>query len=319
MIEQHILAILSDGRFHSGEAIAQQLSLSRTAVWKHIEKLKSLGAEVFSVRGKGYQIPGGLDLLNETFLQAELASVLGSKDNLQLFTSIASTNQHLLGMPACNQPRVCVAEYQSTGRGRLGRRWHSPFARNIYLSIRYTLPLSIDALSGLSLAVGCCVAECLRTLGANEVYIKWPNDLRVGNQKLGGILVEIAGQSEWGAELVIGIGLNWDMPLSDEIDQPWGNLKPLVNQNVSRNQLVIALVKQIIEGLILFGEKGFAAFIERWPPLDGMTGKRVRLVNGADEIHGEYLGIDPTGAVKIRTAQGIEHFIGGELSLRELS
>lgn len=318
MIEQKILTILSDGRFHSGEAIARQLSLSRTAVWNQIEKLKSLGAEVFSVRGKGYQIPGGLDLLNESLLKEALASTLGHQDNLRVFTSIASTNQHLLGLPSSQQPKVCVAEYQSTGRGRLGRRWHSPFARNIYLSLRQSLPLSIDALSGLSLAVGCCVAECLRDHGGQAIYLKWPNDLRVEQQKLGGILVEIAGQSEFGAELVIGLGLNWDMPLSDEVDQPWANLKPLLKQQASRNQMVIELVKQILNGLEEFAEKGFPAFTERWKLLDGLTGRQVRLINGAQEIKGEYLGVDHSGAVSIKTENGVEYFMGGELSLREV-
>jgi BirA family biotin operon repressor/biotin-[acetyl-CoA-carboxylase] ligase len=316
VIEQHILSILKDGRFHSGEAIAKQLALSRTAVWKHIEKLKSLGANIYSVRGKGYRIPGGLDLLDETFLRENLGSLLGSADHFQLFTNIASTNQYLLSLESSPLPRVCMAEYQSTGRGRLGRPWHSPFARNIYLSMRHALPLSIDALSGLSLAVGCCVAECLRELGASGVYLKWPNDLKIEQKKLGGILVEVAGQTTIGAELVIGVGINWDMPLSDDVGQPWTNLKPLVKHGLNRNQLAVALVRHMLDGLKLFSEQGFTAFAERWSHLDGLLGKSVRLISGTREICGTYLGVDHAGALRIQTDAGVEICYGGELSLR---
>jgi BirA family biotin operon repressor/biotin-[acetyl-CoA-carboxylase] ligase len=222
-----------------------------------------------------------------------------------------------MGLKSSERLQICLSEYQSTGRGRLGRRWHSPFARNVYLSVRTSLPLTIDALSGLSLAVGCSIADSLAQLGATQIGLKWPNDLRVQNRKVGGILIEIAGQSPIGADLIIGLGLNWDMPAADNVDQPWANLRPLLQDGLSRNQLVVALVHALNRCLQLFSSQGFSGFVECWNQYDDFIDKSVLLSSGETKVYGRYLGVDHAGALRLETEKGIEYFIGGELSLRQ--
>ena len=316
--KRQILMILSDGRFHSGQAIAQQLAVSRSAVWKHIKQLKTMGADIYSIQGKGYQIAGGLDLLNPSYLQQSLTDLLPSPEQVTVFTSIASTNKYLMALPQTETfPRLCLAEYQSAGRGRLGRDWHSPFAHNIYLSLRCMVPLAIDALSGLSLVVGCSVATVLQRQGVADIQLKWPNDLRLKGLKVGGILVEIAGQTEEGSDLVIGLGLNWDMPQDAEIDQPWTNLKPYVQQKISRNQMIVELVKALIADLEQFSRAGFGAFLPVWQPLDEFVDQLIVLTINNRKIRGRYCGVDQSGALLLETNGQVQRFMGGEVSLRK--
>ncbi|PWK54161.1 bifunctional biotin--[acetyl-CoA-carboxylase] ligase/biotin operon repressor BirA [Pleionea mediterranea] len=318
MTTDDLLLILSDGRFHSGEAIAQQLNTTRASIWKYIKQLRSLGADIYSVKGKGYRIPGGLELLDQAWLTQALKSFT-QPENIHVVTSIASTNQFLLNQTSNPSPQICVAEYQSSGRGRLGRNWHSPFARNIYLSMRQTLPLPIDALSGLSLAVGCRIADALTSLGAMGVQLKWPNDLRVNGRKLGGVLVEIAGQSDSGCELVIGLGLNWDMSEDSPIDQHWQNLKPLVNSRVSRNHVVATLCKALAACLTDFSQFGFSHFKADWEQLDEFKNKPVVLLQGNKKTVGVSRGVDTSGALLLEKDGSVMSFIGGEVSLRLLT
>ncbi len=321
MIEQRILSILSDGAFHSGEAIAQQMGLSRAAIWKHIAKLKELGAEVYSVQGKGYRIPGGLELLDADLLYSRLTHCIFSPDDLYLFTSIASTNQYLMGLEPSERTRICLSEYQATGRGRLGRRWHSPFARNLYVSIRQRLALPIDALSGLSLSVGCAVAESLASIGCRHIKLKWPNDLRIDGAKAGGILLETAGGDSSATDVVIGFGLNWDMPSEtqdEQLSQPWVNVKSYADAGVTRNQLASLLIENVIAELNTFAEHGFSAAFYRWKRFDENYQRPVKLIIGKKEVYGRCLGVDPSGALLLEDDSGVHSFVGGEISLRSL-
>lgn len=318
MITDDLLIILSDGRFHSGEVIAHQLNTTRASIWKHIKQLRSLGADIYSVKGKGYRIPGGLELLDHAKLTQDLETFT-LPENIHVVTSIASTNQFLLNQPSSSSPQICVAEYQSSGRGRLGRNWHSPFARNIYLSMRQTLPLPIDALSGLSLAVGCRVADALTSLGAAGLQLKWPNDLRIEGKKLGGVLVEIAGQVDSGCELVIGLGLNWDMSEDSPIDQLWQNLKPMVNHKVSRNDVVSTLCKALAACLVDFSQFGFRHFKTDWAQYDEFKNKPVVLLQANKKTVGVSRGVDDSGALLLEQDGSVQSFIGGEVSLRLLT
>ncbi len=319
MIEQQIILILSDGKFHSGEDIAKQLQLSRTAIWKHISELKNHGIEVYSVKGRGYQIPNGLDLLDHDSVYSLLGACLDKPEQLEVLSSIASTNRYLLSKPLNEKPMVCLAEYQSAGRGRLGRNWYSPFARNLYLSIKMKLPIGIEALSGLSLAVGCAVAQSCDELGVEKIRLKWPNDLRIEGAKVGGVLVELATQAQQGADVVVGLGVNWDMPDSSVIDQKWYNLKPLVNDGITRNTAAAKFIEAIINALGQFCEHGFTSFKACWDKYDECKGEIVTLLFPKKRIHGKCLGVDDSGAILLEHEGKVHRFIGGEISLRKKS
>ncbi|MCO7225019.1 bifunctional biotin--[acetyl-CoA-carboxylase] ligase/biotin operon repressor BirA [Pleionea sp. CnH1-48] len=315
--EQKLLAIISDGQFHSGQDIANELDVSRTAVWKAVNKLKGVGADIYCVQGKGYKLSSKLDLIEHNDLYKRLSSIFCEHNQILIFTDIASTNRYLSTMKVDSaEPYLCVAEYQSEGRGRRGREWHSPFARNIYMSLRCRLPVSIHELSGLSLTVGCSIAESLKTAGVSDIQLKWPNDLRLYSKKVGGILIETISSNMNSTDIVIGVGLNWDMPDNNVIDQPWINIKPFSTTQL-RGELIGSVITKIWNDLVLFSEKGFGEFKEKWDSYDEYSGKTVNLLLPNQSIKGIYKEVLADGTLLLQTAKGETSFSAGEISLRE--
>ncbi|MGF1727899.1 bifunctional biotin--[acetyl-CoA-carboxylase] ligase/biotin operon repressor BirA [Photobacterium nomapromontoriensis] len=309
-----LVAMLSDGEFHSGEVLGETLGMSRAAISKHIKALQSWGLDVYRVRGKGYRLPEKLDLLNcDTILaQVECSS-------LDVIPVIDSTNQYLLDrIGQLPQGAVCLAEYQELGRGRRGRQWLSPFGSNLYLSMYWRLDAGMAAAMGLSLVVGVAIAEALQQLGADEIRVKWPNDLYYRDRKLAGILVEMTGQAGDAAHLVIGMGLNIAMPEQAglNIAQQWTNLSQACRCLPSRNDLAAALIAKLDQTLRQYEEHGLDGFIDRWNRLDNFLDRPVKLLIGERVVEGVARGINSQGALLLETEQGITPYIGGEISLR---
>lgn len=310
-----VLHQLSDGQFHSGEALGESIGISRAAISKHIKGIQEWGIDVYRVQGRGYQLAQSLELLD-----IEKLSALESHGSVELIPVIDSTNQYLLDRThELESGAVCIAEYQSQGRGRRGRQWVSPFGANLYLSMYWRLDAGMAAAMGLSLVVGVAVVEALEKLGIDGVKLKWPNDLYHNDKKLAGILVEMSGQAGGAAHLVIGMGLNIAMETGTEnIDQPWTSLTRATQGNLpERNELAISLIEALRTSLVDYEQYGMAGFVPRWNRLDNFLGRNVRLIIGPREIEGEVMGIDEQGAVVLRTEQGIQSYIGGEISLRK--
>ncbi|PKB90799.1 biotin--[acetyl-CoA-carboxylase] synthetase [Ewingella americana] len=309
----HLISILSDGEFHSGEQLGIELGMSRAAINKHIQTVRDWGVDIFTVPGKGYSLPSPIQLLDEaqilSFLPEGRASVLPVID---------STNQYLLDRIATlSSGDACVAEYQQAGRGRRGRKWFSPFGSNLYLSMYWKLEQGPAAAMGLSLVIGIIMAEVLQKLGAADVRVKWPNDLYLKDRKLAGILVELTGKTGDAAHLVIGAGINLRMrePSADSIDQGWINLQE-AGVNIDRNQLTATLLTELRLALRQFEIDGLAPFISRWSSLDNFIDRPVKLLIGEQEIHGIERGIDQQGALLLEQDGVIKPYIGGEISLR---
>ncbi len=217
-----LIKLLADGQFHSGEALGESLGISRSAISKHIKVLQLWGLDLFRIQGKGYCISTSIELLDCDKILSQVKC-----PQLELIPIIDSTNQYLLDrFGLLPKGAVCLAEYQQAGRGRRGRQWLSPFGSNLYLSMYWRLDAGMAAAMGLSLVVGVAIAETLQSLGADEVRVKWPNDLYYRDKKLAGILVEMTGQAGDAAHLVIGMGLNINMPVTEgsDIGQAWNNL-----------------------------------------------------------------------------------------------
>jgi len=248
-----------------------------------------------------------------------LKDPLGS-GSISVIPVIDSTNQYLLDrINELDSGSVCLAEYQSSGRGRRGRQWVSPFGANLYLSMYWRLDAGMAAAMGLSLVVGVAVVEALEKLGVHGIKLKWPNDLYYNDQKLAGILVEMSGQAGGAANLVIGMGLNIAMEAgSEDIDQPWTSLNKVTDGGVpGRNELAQALIVTLRNALVDYEQSGMVGFVPRWNRLDNFLGRQVRLIIGPREIEGEVMGIDEQGAVILKNENGIQSFIGGEISLRK--
>jgi len=309
----HLISILADGEFHSGEQLGTAMGMSRAAINKHIQTVRDWGVDIFTVPGKGYSLPHPIQLLDE----ATIISMLPA-GRVSVLPVIDSTNQYLLDrISELSSGDACVAEYQQAGRGRRGRKWFSPFGSNLYLSMYWKLDQGPAAAMGLSLVIGIVMAEVLQRLGAEDVRVKWPNDLYLKDRKLAGILVELTGKTGDAAQLVIGAGINLKMrePVADTINQGWINLQE-AGVNIDRNELTATLLKELRAALLHFEKEGLAPFITRWRGLDNFLDRPVKLLIGDQEIHGIGRGIDQQGALLLEQEGIIKPYIGGEISLR---
>ena len=325
-LRKRLIETLSDGKFHSGEALGAALGVSRMAVWKHIKVLRELGVEVEVVRGKGYCLHSSIELLDGDAIYAAIpVSVAAQLGPVHVFHELDSTNnwlreQSLAGAPSGS---VCLAEMQSAGRGRHGKHWVSPFATNLYLSLLWRSSAGAAALGGLSLVTGIAVLRCLRAQGIETAGLKWPNDILAGDAKLAGILIDVVGESTGPCAVILGIGINVCMPplAGEGIEQRWTDMQRLSGADVipSRNQLAAALLEHLLPAVAEFETSGLQPFQEEWRRYDVIAGCEVDLHLPGGTISGTACGIDEGGALLVDTLQGRRRFASGEVSVRVAS
>lgn len=317
---EEVIKLLADGKMHSGEELGELLGVSRTAVWKQLQKLESYGLQLNVEKGKGYQLLNGLELLDANAIRKGLdAKVKKHLSNFEVHGSVDSTNR--LAMQCAQNGNghgyVCVAEHQSSGKGRLGRSWVSPYGRNIYLSVGWEFSGGVTQLEGLSLAVGVAIVRTLRDCDIHDVKLKWPNDVLWQQKKLAGVLMEMSGDPSGNCQVVIGVGLNVAMMENEAqaIDQPWTSISS-ITENYSRNQLIISLLNHLLVLLSDFANSGFESYREDWERADGFQDRDVEVRIGENILIGRAAGVATSGALRLITADGERLIHGGEASLR---
>jgi len=318
---QRLAHYLSATETRSGEAIGNELGCSRTAVWKHVETLRQLGIEIDAVAGQGYLLREPLELLDRASILAGVdPEVRANLTGLNIQSSLDSTNSALQRLPVEEQHATAMlTEHQSTGRGRRGRQWHSPYGRNLYLSLGWKFEKALSELGCLPLVVALAASRALSRAGLEGHRVKWPNDLLLEGRKLGGCLVEIQGDSQGPCYAVLGVGINVHMPASDKtagIDQPWTDLHSQL-PDCSRSELAALLLEELLKQLGLFAESGFSPFRDLWEQMDGLYGQIVDIYTGSNSVQGTATGIDNRGALMLDTGQEILKFHSGEVSLRK--
>lgn len=311
-----LLKLLRDGRFHSGQALGAALGISRSAVWKQLQHLEAeLGLSIHRVRGRGYQLAAPLALLDPADIDRHSVACAWP---VFVFDSIDSTNAEALrsierGVAA---PFLVLAERQVAGRGRRGRKWVSPFAENIYYSLVLRIDGGMRQLEGLSLVVGLAVMQTLRDLGITGAGLKWPNDVLVGQKKIAGILLELVGDPADVCHVVLGVGINVNMQMADEVDQLWTSMRLEAGRAFDRNHVVALLGDVLQEHLNRHQSEGFSVFQAEWERGHLWQGCAVSLIAGVNQVDGVVMGIDGQGALRLKV-EGVEKvFSGGELSLR---
>ncbi len=318
----YILKQLSVDRFYSGSQLARELDLSRTAIWKHIQMLAVYGVDIYSLPGKGYRLAEPVELLDQKII---FKGLQGSHliSGVEVLSSIDSTNRYLWQQAhEGNKPSgsVVFSEFQSAGRGRRGRQWVSPFAKNIYCSLLWRYENMPHGIGGLSLAIGVAVVDVLEKMGVSGIGLKWPNDLLCGGRKVAGILLEMSGDPCGSGCVVIGVGINVDMKGfsgSSAITQPWTDLVELKRRSdISRNELSILLLKSINQALLNYARSGLSQLIPRWNELDVMFGKEVVIQGVNNALSGVARGIDESGALLLLSNGEIRRIHSGEVSLR---
>lgn len=316
------LALLADGRVHSGQDMAARLALTRAAIWKHVGQLRLQGLPIEAVAGRGYQLPWPLEMLDEARIRKALpAASRKALASLDLLWRPGSTSdvlrQRLDAIGA--RPRVVLAESQSAGRGRRGRSWLSPPGLNAYLSVGLRFDCGAVGLAGLSLAVGVMLMRAMADVGCTGIGLKWPNDLIADGGKLAGVLVEIEGEYSGPATVIIGIGLNLRMPDAQRraAGQPVSDLASLMPDHLpSRNAVVAAIISQLLTGLAQFAGHGFAAFVKDYTRHDLLKGKALEILAAQGNWQGQGAGVDSRGALRVQTGDGVVLVDSGEVSVR---
>ncbi len=317
-----LIRTLADGVFHSGEELGRLLGISRAGVWKRLQPLKrDFGLDVDAVKGRGYRLREPLDLFDRDEVLAHIPEAERREvDRLHLHPVLESTNTWLMQQGAQGEPSgaVCLAEYQLAGKGRHGRQWVSPFGRNVYLSMLWRFEMPPMQVAGLSLAAAIGVLRALQAFGCVDACLKWPNDILWRHRKLAGLLLEVSGEAGGPSQVVIGVGLNtWLGEAGNAIDQPWIDLGSIPHvEPHSRSQLAARLITELRRVARDYQSYGLSVFIDEWHRHDLMLGHQVE-VRSATQCHrGEHLGIDASGALKLRIDEERRLFHAGEVSLR---
>lgn len=318
-----LLRLLADGALHSGEELAAALSISRAAVWKRLRRLAEWGLAIEARPGTGYRLAAPLDLLDASGIRALLPP--GAADrmrNLELHEELASTSDRLLAAaePPFGGFDACVAEFQTAGRGRRGRRWTAPFGSGLCLSVGWCYRESPATPGALSLAAGVAVLRALRQLGFDRLALKWPNDIVQDDRKLGGILIDLRGEAAGPAQVVVGVGINLRLPQAacaalraEGVDAT--DLAAL-GEPPPRNAVAAALIGELVFALEEFGARGMAAFADEWRAADALAGRTVRVLQAGQAQDGVARGVDPDGALVLDVGGARRRVVSGEVSVR---
>lgn len=258
----------------------------------------------------------------DTITDAELVSTYlqqkGIQMEVQSVYETGSTNTDLMqALGKINSPVVRIAEIQTAGKGRAGRKWQTPAQAGMAMSVAYPMQQDYQALAGLSLAIGVGLVEAFRALDI-DVDIKWPNDVLRHGDKLAGILIESSKHPDtkqlW---VVVGVGINLNLSSTFQatMGRTFANASELMEKH--REEVYAHFISSIIQALAGFNEQGFKAFYTRWNEYHAYQHKRVVLVNNnVIQKEGIAMGIDEHGMFLMQTDQGIEHIAVGDISLR---
>lgn len=310
----------------SGEALSSQLGVTRAQVWKHVEALRGLGYRVEGEAGGGYRLAAAPDRLYAEEVLPRLHTRWLARSYTWL-DDTDSTNRVAADLARDGAPHgaTVVAEGQSAGRGRLGRRFFSPPYLNLYTSIVLRPHLDTARAPTTILAAAVAVAETVEAFvpDAGAVEIKWPNDVLVGGLKTSGILMEMGAEATRVAHLVLGIGVNLNVDRSafpDEFRALATSLSTHRGAPVDRAAFAARLYDTLEAVLDAHAQDGFDAVRPRFEARFRMRGRRVRVLDAAARstaaLEGVAVGIDADGALLVETADGHrERVVAGDVTI----
>jgi BirA family biotin operon repressor/biotin-[acetyl-CoA-carboxylase] ligase len=316
-VQQALLGMLHRTEAYlSGEQLGARLGLSRTAVWKRIERLRACGYLVEGSSRRGYRLPPGQDLL----LPADITAGLEGRwlqGPVLHFVSVASTNDLAKDLARQGYPEgsVLVAETQTAGRGRLGRVWESPPGTGIYLSVILRPPLPPAELPKLTLTAAVAVVGAIKEATGVATGIKWPNDILLAGRKLGGILTEMETESDRMSHVILGVGLNINTAVFPEHLAGLATSLAGAGRPYSRLGIVRAFLRTL-DGLYgRFLGQEFPDILDQWRRAAVTLGRPVTIRQGGREISGLALDVAPDGALLVEKPGGeVERVISGEIA-----
>jgi BirA family biotin operon repressor/biotin-[acetyl-CoA-carboxylase] ligase len=256
-------------------------------------------------------------------LEKMSAASRASLDSLEWFAELESTSTWLSrqSSPLRGHFRAVIAEHQTGGRGRDGKVWLSPPCSGLCLSMAYTFLKTPANLPGLTLAIGVGMAEALKEIGARGIALKWPNDLVADDGKLGGILTEVHSDGQGGKAVVVGLGLNVDLPDSMRYAPPtsWtrkiSDLAACMETVPDAAELAATAIATLIDSISGFEREGLGAFRSRWLAFDWLKGKTISVEQGQERVSGVADGIDEDGALLVKTGEGTARVVSGSVEV----
>lgn len=304
---EDLLKVLADGKYHSGTDLGHQFGVSRAAIGKTIQKIEqNYDLNVFAVKGKGYRLQQALELLDENIIRQKLLDQASKQlSQLEIFFDIDSTNRYLnnKSIEGASSGYLVLAEQQTKGIGRRGREWISPFGSNLYLSLLWRFQYGAAQLGCLSLFIAVAIVRALQKAGVKDAGVKWPNDIYWKNKKLAGILLEMRGELTGPSAVVIGIGLNINMPSSSieakNIGQPWIDLQTILGKKVDRNEFTALVIDALFDVLNEIPDEQ-SKLLEEWQLMDVLKGQNIEVTFVDKIISGKALGINREGALLVR-------------------
>ncbi len=322
-MKEKILKILRqrDG-FVSGQALCEELGVSRTAVWKWINALKKEGYEIESVTRKGYRLLQSPDLLREEDVRRYLPADIWPGP-VVCFSSIDSTNEEAKRQAALGAAdgTIFAADMQTAGKGRRGREWSSPNGEDIFCSLLLRPELPASAASTLTLVTALAVAAAVEKHSGMSCQIKWPNDVLLCEKKVCGILTEMELEMDEISYVVIGVGLNVNR---EDFPEELSGMATSLFRETGEKTVRAALLADVIKEFSLrysrfLKEQSFASFKEEYEERLVNIGREVRLIRRGQELVRRAVGIDEEGGLLVQNAEGeTECVVSGEVSVRGL-
>jgi len=320
-VDAKILELFRSGDgFVSGAALSRLLGVSRTAVWKHVKGLRANGYLIEAVPAKGYRLLSSPKLLTQLDISAGLATRrVGT--SLVCLKETESTNAVAFRMAEEGAPEgtVVIADAQTAGKGRLGRVWLSPAGVNLYCSVVLRPPISPVAACQLTFLSVVAVARAIEKCSELRPQIKWPNDILISGKKVAGLLNEMNAETEKVNFVVLGIGVNLNMPvaqLSEGLRHPATSLLEEGGVEVDRVRFTRTLLTELDQLYDRFLQEGEGPVRAEWLERSAIRGRSVRVSCGDREFTGAVQGVDPFGALLVLRSDGtLDTVLSGDVTL----
>ncbi|MBI5493351.1 MAG: biotin--[acetyl-CoA-carboxylase] ligase [Deltaproteobacteria bacterium] len=305
----------------SGQSISSALGISRTAVWKHMNSLKGAGFPIEASPSKGYRLASPKDPFNGVGIAAMLTTDIIGKE-VVFFPSIDSTNVKAfeLGRNGAPEGTAVVADRQTKGKGRIGRKWESPPGVNLYASIILRPGIMPHEAHQLTFLMAVAAVEAISPYSPRPPKVKWPNDILIDSKKAAGILMEMDSEADRVHFVVAGIGVNLNIREKDFPDYIKGaatSLRERCGQEIDRAAFTRGLFSSMEKWYRIYLGKGFAPVLDEWKRHFGSEGKPVRIASFHRDVSGICMGVDNGGALLVKTSSGVERVISGDVEAGE--
>lgn len=322
-MNERILELFEEAQdtYVSGAEISRRLGVSRTAIWKHIEELREKGYDFEAAPRKGYRLIGKPSKwqLSE-LLNGLQTKVLGQKVHIYDEVDSTQTIAHKLVASGALEGTIVLAEKQTAGRGRMGRNWHSPAGKGIWMSLILTPRIPVYFMPQLTLLSAVALCRAIQKVCQVDIGIKWPNDLLIKGKKVSGILLESSGEDERLKYVIAGIGISVNLLTEDYPEELRSRATSLAIESgglVSREGLVQAFLLEFEDMYALYLEKGFAPIRILWEALSVTLKRPIRTQTPTGFIEGIADSLDDSGALTVITPDGERIKIySGDIQLR---